>query len=48
VAVYANGRLAIFPVIDRGPFVPGVSLDLTATAARKLQITTTTLVRAGW
>jgi peptidoglycan hydrolase-like protein with peptidoglycan-binding domain len=48
VAVYANGRLAIFPVIDRGPYAVGVSLDLTAAAAAKLQVTTTTLVRAGW
>jgi peptidoglycan hydrolase-like protein with peptidoglycan-binding domain len=48
VAVYANGRLAIFPVVDRGPFAAGVSFDLTEAAASRLRITTTTLVRAGW
>jgi rare lipoprotein A (peptidoglycan hydrolase) len=48
VAVFANGRIAIFPVVDRGPFTTGVSLDLTAAAAGKLGLTTTTDVRAGW
>jgi rare lipoprotein A len=48
VAVFANGRIAIYPVIDRGPYNAGVSLDLTAAAARKLGLTTTASVRAGW
>jgi peptidoglycan hydrolase-like protein with peptidoglycan-binding domain len=48
MAVYANGRIAIFPVIDRGPHKDGVSLDLTAAAAARLRVTTTTSVRAGW
>jgi peptidoglycan hydrolase-like protein with peptidoglycan-binding domain len=48
VAVYANGRIAIFPVIDRGPHTAGVSLDLTRAAARKLDLSTTASVRAGW
>jgi peptidoglycan hydrolase-like protein with peptidoglycan-binding domain len=48
MAVYANGRIAIFPVIDRGPHKEGVSLDLTAAAAARLRVTTTTSVRAGW
>jgi rare lipoprotein A len=48
VAVYVNGRLAIYPVIDRGPHTAGVSLDLTLAAARKLRVSTTTSVRAGW
>jgi rare lipoprotein A len=48
LAVYANGRIAIFPVVDRGPHASGVSLDLTAAAAARLRVTTTTSVRAGW
>lgn len=48
VAVYANGLIAIYPVIDRGPHTAGVSLDLTEAAARKLGVRTTTDVRAGW
>jgi rare lipoprotein A (peptidoglycan hydrolase) len=48
VAVFANGRIAIFPVVDRGPFTAGVSLDLTAAAAGRLGLTTTSDVRAGW
>jgi peptidoglycan hydrolase-like protein with peptidoglycan-binding domain len=48
VAVYVNGRIAIYPVIDRGPHTAGVSLDLTEAAARKLGMSTTASVRAGW
>jgi rare lipoprotein A (peptidoglycan hydrolase) len=48
VAVYANGLLAIYPVIDRGPHRDGVSFDLTEAAARKLGVRTTSTVRAGW
>jgi peptidoglycan hydrolase-like protein with peptidoglycan-binding domain len=48
VPVYYGGRLAIFPVIDRGPYANGVSLDLTAAAARKLGMSTTAPVRAGY
>jgi peptidoglycan hydrolase-like protein with peptidoglycan-binding domain len=48
VAVYANGRIAIYPVVDRGPHTAGVAFDLTSAAARKLAISTTTSVRAGW
>jgi hypothetical protein len=44
LAVYTHGRLAIFPVIDRGPYVPGVWIDLTVAAARKLQVTSTVSV----
>ena len=47
VAVYANQRLSIFPVIDRGPYRDGVSLDLTQAAARTLHVTTTQDVRFG-
>ena len=48
VAVYANGRIAIFPVVDRGPHTNGVSLDLTKAAAQRLRVNHTTSVRAGW
>jgi peptidoglycan hydrolase-like protein with peptidoglycan-binding domain len=48
VAVYANGRIAIFPVIDRGPFTSGVALDLTRAAARRLSVSSTQTVRFGW
>jgi rare lipoprotein A (peptidoglycan hydrolase) len=48
VAVFANGLIAIYPVIDRGPHRAGVSLDLTEAAARKLGVRTTSTVRAGW
>jgi rare lipoprotein A (peptidoglycan hydrolase) len=48
VPVYHGGRLAIFPVIDRGPYTRGVALDLTAAAARKLGMRSTTSVRAGY
>jgi peptidoglycan hydrolase-like protein with peptidoglycan-binding domain len=49
VAVYANGRIAIFKVVDRGPHTAGVTLDLTAAAARMLGMTTTSQVRdASW
>jgi rare lipoprotein A (peptidoglycan hydrolase) len=48
VPIYHAGRIAIFPVIDRGPYARGVSLDLTAAAARKVGMSTTTSVRAGY
>jgi peptidoglycan hydrolase-like protein with peptidoglycan-binding domain len=49
VAVYVNGRIAIFKVIDRGPQTAGVTLDLTSAAARMLGMTTTSQVRdASW
>jgi len=48
VPVYRGGRIAIFPVIDRGPHTRGVQLDLTQAAAKKLGISTTTVVRAGY
>jgi rare lipoprotein A (peptidoglycan hydrolase) len=48
VPVYYNGRLAIFPVIDRGPYTRGITLDLTAAAARKVGMRSTTAVRAGY
>jgi rare lipoprotein A (peptidoglycan hydrolase) len=48
VAVYANGRIALTRVIDRGPHRAGVTFDLTRASARALGLTTTGSVRAGW
>jgi rare lipoprotein A (peptidoglycan hydrolase) len=48
VPIYYGGRLAIFPIIDRGPYTNGIALDLTAAAARKLGLRTTARVRAGY
>ena len=48
VPVYRNGRIAIFKVIDRGPHTRGVQLDLTQAAARKLGMSSTSVVRAGY
>jgi rare lipoprotein A len=48
VAVYANGRIVLARVIDRGPHRDGVSFDLTQATARALGLTTTSSVRAGW
>jgi rare lipoprotein A (peptidoglycan hydrolase) len=47
VAVYHDGLIALYPVIDRGPYASGIDLDLTAAAAEQLGITTTTDLRAG-
>jgi rare lipoprotein A (peptidoglycan hydrolase) len=47
IAVYHGGLIALYPVIDRGPFADGIDLDLTASAARQLGMTTTTDLRAG-
>ena len=44
LAVYTHGRLAIFRVIDRGPYVSGRWIDLTVAAARQLRINSTTSV----
>jgi peptidoglycan hydrolase-like protein with peptidoglycan-binding domain len=48
LAVYANGRIALATVIDRGPHRDGVTFDLTRATARALGLTTTASVRAGW
>lgn len=48
VPVYHGGLLAIFPVIDRGPYTDGVALDLTTAAARKVGMRSTASVRAGY
>jgi rare lipoprotein A (peptidoglycan hydrolase) len=48
VPVFHNGRIAILPVIDRGPYTKGMAVDLTSAAAQKLRMTTTGSVRAGY
>ena len=48
IAVYANGRIVLARVIDRGPHRDGVSFDLTRASARALGLTTTASIRAGW
>jgi hypothetical protein len=48
IPVYYRGRIMILPVIDRGPFVRGIHLDLTSGAARALRMRATTRVRAGY
>ena len=48
VAVYHAGRIVVLPVIDRGPFTNGVSFDVTEAAGRKLGMSTTSTIRAGY
>jgi rare lipoprotein A (peptidoglycan hydrolase) len=45
VAVYANQRISVFRVIDRGPYRDGVAIDLTRASARRLHVSTTQDVR---
>ena len=47
VAIAHAGRIVIAPVVDRGPFVKGVSYDLTEKTARALRMLSTSTVRAG-
>jgi rare lipoprotein A (peptidoglycan hydrolase) len=46
VVFFANGNWANAQVIDRGPFVKGVSWDLTGALAERLEVTYTEKVRA--
>ena len=46
VTFYRGGRFITVPVIDRGPFRHGVAWDLTAAAARKLGMASTTRLRS--
>jgi rare lipoprotein A (peptidoglycan hydrolase) len=48
VPISHNGRIVILPVIDRGPYVDGIHLDITMAGARKLRMTETGNVRAGY
>ena len=44
VTVFSGGRTATVPVVDRGPFAAGASLDLTQAAAQALGVTATATV----
>jgi hypothetical protein len=46
VTFYSRGRFVTVPVIDRGPFVRGVSWDLSEAAARRLATLSTARVRS--
>jgi rare lipoprotein A len=46
VTFYRSGRFVTVPVIDRGPFRHGVAWDLTAAAARKLGMASTSRLRS--
>jgi hypothetical protein len=46
VTFYRGGRFITVPVIDRGPFRRGVTWDLTAAAAAKLGMASTTRLRS--
>jgi rare lipoprotein A len=44
VDLYNNGRTVTVPVVDRGPFRPGTSYDLTAATARAIRVTATSTI----
>jgi hypothetical protein len=46
VQLYKDGRTVTVPVIDRGPFRPGTSYDLTAATAQALGVQATTVLGA--
>ncbi|HZO60694.1 MAG TPA: peptidoglycan-binding protein [Solirubrobacterales bacterium] len=46
VTFYRGGHFVTLPVIDRGPFRHGVAWDLTAAAARKLGMASSTRLRS--
>jgi len=46
VPVYYAGRISILPVVDRGPFVKGVTFDITEGAAKALGMRSTVRIRA--
>jgi len=46
VDLYNNGRTVTVPVVDRGPFRPGTSYDLTAATARAIGVQATTTIGA--
>jgi rare lipoprotein A (peptidoglycan hydrolase) len=45
VTFYYRGHFRTLPVIDRGPFTHGASWDLTAAAARSIELSRTSRVR---
>jgi hypothetical protein len=46
VDLYYNGATVTVPVIDRGPFRPGTSYDLTAATAQAIGVTATATIGA--
>jgi hypothetical protein len=46
VAIRVNGRTAVVPVIDRGPYAAGVAYDLTGATAKRLGVTYTRRIGA--
>jgi len=46
VDLYNNGQTVTVPVIDRGPFRPGTSYDLTAATAKAIGVSATTVIGA--
>lgn len=46
VAIRVNGRSAVVPVIDRGPYANGASYDLTSATARALGVASTVRIGA--
>ena len=46
VDLYNNGRTVTVPVVDRGPFRPGTSYDLTAATALAIGVRATTTIGA--
>jgi hypothetical protein len=46
VAIRVGGRSLVIPVIDRGPYAPGVTYDLTGAAARRLGVAETRRIGA--
>jgi hypothetical protein len=46
VAIRVNGRSAVVPVIDRGPYANGASYDLTSATARLLGVSHTVRIGA--
>jgi rare lipoprotein A len=46
VALRANGRSIVVPVIDRGPYARGVTYDLTAATAEHLGVMSTAQIGA--
>jgi rare lipoprotein A (peptidoglycan hydrolase) len=46
VALRYRHHALVVPVVDRGPYTPGIDLDLTSAAARRLGLSGTARVRA--
>ncbi|MBA2637936.1 MAG: septal ring lytic transglycosylase RlpA family protein, partial [Solirubrobacterales bacterium] len=48
VTLHRGGRFVTVRVVDRGPFVDGVTFDLTAATARSLGLRVTQRIRAAY